>query len=252
MHDLTIITLHLPERADKLRALRAELARQVSEFGAGVQHLVYSDPSQPYGCSMRNSLELSTGRYVCWMDDDDWPMPRYVAGLMEGVRAGADVVTIGSYTPGCVPAWLRFGVEDNCGRDPIDDGNIKSANHYCAWKREYALAVPWLPRYYGAEAAWYTGLRLAFPNLREHHVHEVLHEYRYDACDTKCQNREAIGKSLAQGARVALLLRESGDVVMAVGYNQPAGGYYTVYTPDARTEVVPEGRVRVLKVIVYR
>jgi glycosyltransferase involved in cell wall biosynthesis len=255
MNDLTVITLHLPYRADRLERLREEIAGQVYDAGgtSRVQHLIFTDTSLTYGECMRKSLERSTGRYVCWLDDDDWPMPRYVGAILEGIDTGADVVTFGSYTPGCVPAWLYFGKTDNCGRDPLDNGNIKSANHYCAWSRPYALAVPWLPRYYGAEYAWYTGLRLAFPSLVEHHVHEVLHEYRYDASDTKCQNREAIGKSIGQGARVLLLFRGTdGNVLMAVGNNQPSGGYYRAYTPGGHTERVSEDDVKVLYEITYR
>ena len=192
MPTLSVITLTVPQRQEQLELLKAELAKQIGDHD--VEHFI-QEGLEPYGTKMRMSLEAARGQYVCWMDDDDWPSPDYISELVNGIGNSPDVITFGSYTPGSVShCWLRANREDNC--ESTELYIVKTANHYCAWKREIALSAPWLPRWYGAEVVWYTLLSLGYPNLVEHHIPKILHEYRYDSSKTLCQNRKAIDASL--------------------------------------------------------
>lgn len=238
----------MPGREAQLELLSQELRRQIG--GAPVEHLVDPGP-EVYGFKMRRTTERAGGEYVCWMDDDDWPMPGYVEKILAALERGPDVVTFGSHTPPHRPAWLRANVEDNCREER--GGTVKTANHYCAWKRDIALAAPWLPRNYGAEYAWYTALSLGFPDLYEVHVPELLHEYRYDAKGTLCQSPTARAWSLAQGRRVLILMGRDDPVIMyAVGDNQPLRGVYSVQMPNGARWDVDEHSVVVLREVHFR
>lgn len=187
------------------------------------------------------------------MDDDDWPLPGYVDKILEGITTNPDVVTLGSYTPGpkSVPAWLRVGAKDNSGRGK-DNGIIKTANHYCAWKREIALASPWLHRNYGAEYVWYTALRLGFPSVKEYFIEEVIHEYRYSSTGTICQDRKSIGESLADSSKVKIL-RYKGSLLYAKGEKQPdKHGYYLAQSPDGKISHVLATDCELLEEVKYR
>lgn len=248
---LTVATLHLPHRKDELDKLKAEIRQQAGN--ESVEHLIEEGPER-YGFKMRRSTERASGQYICWIDDDDWPMPGYISSILEGIRSRPtpDVVTFGSYTPGCVPAWLRFGVKDNSGV-AADGGNIKAANHYCAWKIAVAASSPWLPRNYGAEFVWYTALRHQYTGkLVEYHIPKVLHEYRYDAQGTRCQDRRSISESLKDGgARVLVLRHKDGQMLFATGWNHEDGNYKAQW-PNGITLTVPSSDVTLIDEIIYK
>lgn len=255
---LTVITLHLPHRAFKLQELRAILGEQIAPYGDVVEHLIISDSSVTYGELMGRSVRQARGQYVCWMDDDDLPEPEYVDEIMKAIRTepAPDVVTFASYSPrpngDRIWARLRFGAKDNEFED--GQGVTKSANHYCAWRREIAASAVWLPRNYGAEYIWYTSLRLAYPNLREVYIPKLLHRYVYNAADTRCQNATSIGRSLANGGNVVHILKgvEDGRLYAAVGPHQPRNGIYRAYTPELQLVSLKKSEVMVLEVASYR
>lgn len=253
---LTVVTLTIPGREESLRQLQDELSRQISECGHYVEHLIEEGPER-YGVKMRRSTERASGRYVCWMDDDDFPTPDYIQSIVDGINSTPepDVVTIGSCTPGCVPAWLRYGVTDNSGIAP-DGGNIKAANHYCAWRRWLALSSPWLPRNYGAEFIWYTVLRKRWAGLLiEYHIPKVIHTYLYNASGTRCQDRPSIDDSLKDfGNRVLVLQHKDGQILAAT--NIPPTKHkpttYRVQWPNGITLTIPVTDVKVIDEIIYR
>ena len=247
---LTIITLTIPGRESQLSRLSEEISLQ--SVNTPTRHHVIRG-SGGYGRKMRMSLSNVQSGYVCWVDDDDWIYPTYVEDILNAIHQNQpDVVTFGSVTPGHVPAWLRFGKRDNEGTSP-DGGNIRSANHYCAWRFDLAKSMPWLPQNYAAESVWYTGLRLAYPNLREHHIPKVLHEYRYTQSDTKCQNGRSIHLSMANGGNKITILRAFGNqLFVAKGSRQPVHGYYMAMSSSGEFIVIPTTETQILQEIRLR
>lgn len=235
--ELTVATLTIPGREDRLEALKREIKRQSLEYP--VEHLIVPGEGS-YGEKMAASIVQANGVYICWMDDDDWPEPNYIEEIVRGIHARPvpDVITFGSASPNCVPAWLRWGAKDNEGVTE-DGGNIKAANHYCAWQVDLAWKAPWVPKNYGAEYLWYTALRETQHNVKEHRINKVLHEYRYDPHDTKCQNHEGIAMSFADGGRHVAIVEVSDGRIGVVKTIRPK----EVYFSDGTIELWHEYRI---------
>jgi len=212
----TIITLTIPERAEKLAALMAEIERQITAANAHslVDHLVLFsppwvnsssgtvNPGHSVGAKIRKCFLAAKGHYVSVVDDDDWVGPGYVGAILRALEAAhdvLDVLTFGVHTPPELLCWLRTNVTDNM--EKVEDGYVRLANHLCVWRKELALSAPCLPRNYGWDKVWYTCLDLANSRLREVHIHEPLYEYRYTEGGTIAQGRPSIGASMKDGGR---------------------------------------------------
>lgn len=238
---LTVVTLTIPGREASLERLCREIARQSA--GLPVQHLVHSGPNR-YGTEMRRSLERAPGTHVSYVDDDDFVEPSYVADICAALESDPDVVTFGSFTPGCPPCWLRANRGDNSGTP--EEGNVKTANHYCAWRKTLAMSSPWLPRNYGAEYIWYTALNLANPGLREVHVPKCLHVYLYNAAETRCQDRESIGQSLANGGNRILICRHVDGTLLA------GPSFDALQRPDGAVAAYKKAELVVLREVEFK
>ncbi len=227
----TIITLTIPGREEKLAKLKAEVAFQTGLLP--VEHLVHSGPGL-YGEEMRRSLEEASGRLVSWLDDDDFIAPGYVSKIAAAAETHKpewnyeppDAVTFGDACPGGHPAWFRTNREDRSQKPgEIPSGELMMANHFCVWRRDWALTVPWLPRSYGMEWVWMWYMNHLYHH-HEIHIPEVLYIYNYDAKDTKCQSRAGIDESLSDGGGHLLLYRHMDGRFLVGKAKYPDGPYY--------------------------
>lgn len=231
---LSIITLTVAGREASLERLRTEISKQIGQRPF-VEHLVVPG-SGSYGMKMRSSLEMANGHHVCWIDDDDFVSCDYVSSIVGAISDhDPDVVTFGSDMVGYRRMWFHANVQDRCRE--YDGAQVWTANHYCAWRRSIALTSTWLPRNYGSETAWYKLLSLAYPKLREHHIHKMLHLYYYNPETTLCQDKVSIEKSLKDDCDEVVfvqLFQPCGPYKFgtAVGRFQPMKGFYFVTLPD--------------------
>lgn len=95
---LSILIATVPERVREFAPLHAELQKQASQMGEGVEIIVDPRPraNQPGGVSIgqkRNDLlAKATKTHIVFFDDDDWPMPWYVFEIFEAVTRNPDCV----------------------------------------------------------------------------------------------------------------------------------------------------------------
>lgn len=202
---LSVITLTIPERAGSLAELTHELERQrrwlrsvdrvFGRESPTVEHVVVHDlpslPGESYGEKMRRSLLTSSGRYVCWLDDDDLPGEGYVQELLAALALSPDVVTL---TTRWAERGTTWSYRANCPRSPWTENKHRTspAQHFCAWRRELALSAPWLPYGYGAEMVWSECLNRGHPNLSEVHVSRPILVRRWTPEATRCQRPEDV------------------------------------------------------------
>lgn len=78
-----ILVTSIPHRHEKLLRLLKELDRQICKSPAyDAQVILYRDDLEvPYGDKTQALIEASGADYVCSMDDDDLPAPRYVQDI---------------------------------------------------------------------------------------------------------------------------------------------------------------------------
>jgi len=75
---LSILTPSVPSRLEQLNALRAMLASQIGDQLA-VEHLILIDNKRrTVGEKRDNLLRIALGRYVAFVDDDDFVSEDYI------------------------------------------------------------------------------------------------------------------------------------------------------------------------------
>ena len=157
-------------------------------------------------------MQSARGEYVTFVDDDDFVSPDYVAVLMSAINHGRcqeqrdsltcsvtcaqpDVITfdLERVAPGKRTRRMEFRTYhgDHVG---LPRGHIgMAANHLCAWRRSLAARVgfiPWLG--YNDDVFWYTPLLASGLARYEHHVPEVLYQYRWNSQTTANQARQFV------------------------------------------------------------
>lgn len=94
---LSILICTLPERNDSLINLKAQLYGQIilSKLKNEVEVIVLMDSGKMSIGEKRNKLlGMATGKYVCFIDDDDLVHENYVKLIVDAVKEAPDVVNI--------------------------------------------------------------------------------------------------------------------------------------------------------------
>lgn len=219
----------MPEREQQLNILSQEITKQIKDCGLEdqVEHVI-CEGDEVYGNKMRRSLCDTRGYYISYVDDDDFILPGYIRLIYHALMLTPDVVTFGSYSPGCITYWSRTNRDDDSYKDKL--GGIKSANHFCVWKRDIALTGVWLPRSYGADYVWYSLLNTVYPNLAEVHIKQLLYEYRFNPQLTLCQTRQRIDESLEEGRFITYYQHCDGRLFVGVSKDETLPS--TIYQSD--------------------
>lgn len=86
---ITVITPSLPERADMLAELAADLEAQTYQ---DFTHLIEVDAAHDGPATVRNRLAKTTdAEWLAFIDDDDRVYPNHLEVLLEVAESGADV-----------------------------------------------------------------------------------------------------------------------------------------------------------------
>lgn len=179
---LSILIPTLPDRIDSYGGLLKNLFKQRSTFGLEdkVQLLSICDTKEMSVGEKRNYLyNISCGRYIQYLDDDDKVAHNYLQKMVEGASTGKDVVTFkGEYHENGV--YHSDFIISNLV--PVDSnvGNImyRRPNHVCAVKREIAAQCVF-PNINFREDSHYADLINKLIKT-EHHIDEKLYFYIFD------------------------------------------------------------------------
>jgi glycosyltransferase involved in cell wall biosynthesis len=181
---LSILTPAVPSRMAQIGKLCAELEKQIG--GAHVEHLVLIDNKRRTVGEKRDALlRAARGRYVAFVDDDDWITPDYVTTLIECAKLNPDVIT---FWQAAEYNGLKSEVKFKLGNDneQFNPGGITKRNawHICAWRRSLAIQSQFPASNYGEDWAWAAPL-CGVAGLREAHVEKVIHYYTHNAETTE-------------------------------------------------------------------
>lgn len=181
---LSILTPAVPSRLGQLARLTAELEKQIAS--SPVEHLVLLDNKRRTVGEKRDALlRAARGKYVAYVDDDDWISFDYVTALLRAAEHDADVIT---FLQRATVNGLEGTVEFKLGNpnEPFTRGGItrRDAWHVCAWRRSLAICSHFPASNYGED--WEFARKLcSIPRLRETHIPVILHEYRHDSRTTE-------------------------------------------------------------------
>jgi len=178
----TVLSVLIPTvigREGKLASVVRTLAPQVSR--PDVELLILPDARQmSIGDKRNHMIELASGEYVSFVDDDDAVATDYVPVILEALRDRPDVV--------CFSVLVRgYGKDKICRYSPmfahadLPHEYRRKPNHLMVWRRELARRVPFPSLRHGEDTAW--AEKMAQLAKRAVILERSLYTYQFDAMD---------------------------------------------------------------------
>lgn len=185
MKMLSVLILSLPSRINRLASLVGELTRQINAGGLEdqVQVMVLTDSREMSVGDKRNKLmEMSSGKYVCYIDDDDSISENYLSKILEGCRSDVDVVTFcGIYRDAAsqdVGDYYTFKISTLLKDSTVGRCFNRRPNHLCPVKREIAIKHKFPEKNYGEDFDYSELLNPSLTN--EFHIIDQIYYYNFD------------------------------------------------------------------------
>ncbi len=184
----SILIPTMPERADKLARMRAQLDEQIASAGVADQ-VEYLTLSSERSLGNRNTtgekrsilIDWSKSEFVSFVDDDDVLRDDYVSSIYEAlVGAPLDLVTFDVEVKGRTIQSaiydLRFKQDGNFPTQVKRPGfYARLPNHLMVWRR--ALTIPYKAVTFGEDADWAQRMAQRHVPLRWRKIDKVLYEY---------------------------------------------------------------------------
>ena len=166
-----------------------------------VEVIFLSDNKKMTVGAKRNRLvNMATGDYVVFVDDDDRISDDYVTSILKAAENKSDVITMIAQVSinGAHPKPCHYSVSFK------DDSNTASGyqripNHICAVRREFALRTPFPDKMCGEDADYSLMLK---PLLRtESHIGKVIYFYDYSDATTETQMKGRAIRNIIQQSK---------------------------------------------------
>ena len=192
MVDLSILVCSVHTRYNNfLLKIEQQLFDQYNALDAGDQHrveiVVLTDNKMMMLGHKRNVMvELSQGKYIAFVDDDDRIADDYIQQLLDATATNADsIVFQAEVSLNGEPPKLCYYSKDYKQDSNMRDGYQRIPNHICCVKRSVALKSSFPNILYGEDAGYG---KVLLPHLKtEHKIDKVLYYYDYNADTTETQ-----------------------------------------------------------------
>ena len=178
---MSILILTIPSRVeDCLMPLYRYLLEQVKDRKDVEILCMMDNKSMSIGEKRQALLDSARGKWIGFLDDDDWVSSDYIDSLLEAMRDNpADVIT---FDQDCMVNdhrfMVRFGWKNpHEAYDPSRTLLLRPPYHMCMWRRKIAKNFRFTASSYGEDIAWISAM-LPFVQS-ETHLDKVLHHYRY-------------------------------------------------------------------------
>lgn len=176
--DLSILICSVAERHDNCAlAIQRQVYDQCDKLDdpSRVEVIVLTDTrSMSIGAKRNHLVNMATGRYTVFIDDDDDIADDYVASLLDAAQSGADVLTFRlEYQLNGKKKWtVRHSIHFT------DDHRRKlnTPRHTSAVRRSIARKLPFPESSYGEDADW--AKRLLKVAKTEHVIDKTLYIYQ--------------------------------------------------------------------------
>jgi glycosyltransferase involved in cell wall biosynthesis len=176
---ISILIRSLVSRSGKLTELLNHLYSQATDE---VEILFEVDNKEiTSGAKANKLLSRAVGKYVIFIDDDDWVSDHYVSELLKACDSDMDCFAINGYysiNGGGEVKWRLS--RDNQDRDVYENGELiylRHTNHITAVKREIAIASGFPDKSNAEDKAYSQGLVLN----SEYTIEPPMYWYRYSS-----------------------------------------------------------------------
>lgn len=190
MKQLSILIPTLPQRIDFYNNLIKFLYGQLNTYNLNseVQILSILDTQEMNVGKKRNALlNLSCGKYVQFVDDDDRLAHDFIKKMYDATLSGADVVTFrGEYHEGGV-FHSDFIISTLCKID-VNTGGVmyRRPNHLCPVKREIALQCTFPDKNFGEDSDYANQINNHIKT--EQHINEKMYFYMFNVNTSQTHN----------------------------------------------------------------
>jgi glycosyltransferase involved in cell wall biosynthesis len=194
---LSILICSIPQRKEQLNLLLSELEKQVNEIGLNInedievivrddQHELFNKKDVLNVGEKRNLLlEASSGKFVCFIDDDDWISPNYLKLIIEVIKNNQNIDCIGFKQEYLVDGEEQIGGSKVCISlkyrqwDLNVDGYlaIRTPHHLTPIKRQICIDAGGYKNLDKAEDLDFSNR--VYPLLKkEYFIDEIIYYYR--------------------------------------------------------------------------
>lgn len=178
---LSILICSLESRKHLYDNLHAELMWQ-RNYNLEVEILAFIDNKQfSTGYKRQALINEATGKYIIFIDDDDWVEPYYIEELLKAAESDADCFAINGWiTTNDRNKMKWFLSKDNQNETKFKNGvpyYKRKTNHITAVKRELALQAGF-PNKSNAEDKFYSD-RVAPLCKTEYKIDKPMYHYRF-------------------------------------------------------------------------
>lgn len=171
---LSILICTIPARATMLHNLKVYLVQQ--QNGHDVEILSDSQPGT-IGAKRQRLLELSTGDYVCFIDDDDDINPQYIKLIFANM--GADVIGFEGEITTNGRNKKRFTISKEHPYEERGGVYYRYNNHLSPIRREIALAVGYKDMQFAEDFDYAMRLKESGLIKTEKYIYTPMYFYRY-------------------------------------------------------------------------
>lgn len=147
-----------------------------------IVEIVLDKSNLSIGTKRNNLLQKALGKYVCFIDSDDWISKDYVKLIMQGIEKEPDCISIkGVYTEdGQNPCLFEHSLKYN--KWETSNGPIKylrNPNHLNTIRADIAKQFKFPETNFGEDHDFSKQLQRSGLLKTEHYIDEVLYEYRF-------------------------------------------------------------------------
>lgn len=187
---LSILIATITERSVQFQKLHEHLQRQIlkESLSGEIQVLSLCDNKEmSIGAKRQKLLDMASGKFIVFIDDDDWTSDDYVISIINAINEGG-------------PYLDCIGFRIHCFSDERDNGYAVASNRYSDWmnnydgfryvrtiyhktpvKREIACSVGFPDVRYGEDYRYSQGLKRCGLLKNEVFIDKVLYFYRYSS-----------------------------------------------------------------------
>lgn len=170
-------------RHDKfLTNLKTELHAQMLPYAGEIEILIDGSEYDSVGEKRNRLLEKATGKYICYLDADDYPSENYIALLMEAANADCDCASLrGMYSVD--------GVDDGIFEHSIIYKEWQTTNNIVKYERypnhlnlirsEIAKQFKFPEKNHGEDHDWSKQIHESGALRTEHYIPDIIYNYRY-------------------------------------------------------------------------
>lgn len=192
---LSILILTIKKRLDLLKSLLKEFENQISgdvvmaridrlrmiKF-KDVEILIYSDDVLSIGEKRNTLLDMASGEYLCFFDDDDEPAKDYISTLLEAITHNPDCVSLRGImtTNGLNPELFEHSLKYKEWKTTKNEIKYERyPNHLNCIKSEIAKQIPFPNKNHGEDYDWSKKLHESGLLKNEYYIDKVIYNYKF-------------------------------------------------------------------------